>query len=191
MKRKGFINLFQAGICALLLLWSSPVFCFFGFGGVEKIPHAAFTIPAPDSEQVQKYLGLKTMGPFKVSDIEAKLLVIEFMSAVCPHCLSNAPTMNSIYKRIQAEPDLADVKVIAIASYNGRAELEAYKKKFNPPFPVFYDEGSRIFAYMDGPDTPTIMIVSTEDCKVLYSHTGLIWIQDTILKQLKALHKKK
>ena len=40
-----------------------------------------FTLPAPDSEQSQAYLGLKTKQPFLLSAIKAKLIVIEFLSA--------------------------------------------------------------------------------------------------------------
>ena len=112
MKRKGFI-FFQVIVCAFILLQSNRVFC---AGPSEEFPPAQFTFPAPDSSEVQKYLGLKTMEPFKVSDIKAKLVVIEFFSAVCPHCLANAPIINNIYKTIQGNSRLADVKVIAIAS---------------------------------------------------------------------------
>ena len=40
-----------------------------------------FTLPAPDSPQVQSYLGLKTMEPFSLSDVRSKLVVVEFLSA--------------------------------------------------------------------------------------------------------------
>jgi hypothetical protein len=42
----------------------------------------SFTVGVPESAEVQKYLGLKGMDPFKVSDIGAKIVVIEFMSAM-------------------------------------------------------------------------------------------------------------
>jgi hypothetical protein len=49
-----------------------------------------------------------------------------------------------------------------------------------------------ISASMDGVPTPTTMIVSTEDAKVLYSHTGVIEDPDRFIKQLlRTLHKKK
>jgi hypothetical protein len=44
---------------------------------------------------------------------------------------------------------------------------------------------------MEGVPTPTTMIVSTQNGKVLFSHTGAIEDPDRFLKQLKALHKKK
>ena len=40
-----------------------------------------FTLPAPESPQIQGYLGLKTMEPFSLSDVRSKLVVVEFLSA--------------------------------------------------------------------------------------------------------------
>jgi thiol-disulfide isomerase/thioredoxin len=188
MEKKGCINFFQIIICAFILLQFNGTFCTVS---ADQFPPAKFTLPAPDSAQAQKYLGLKAMEPFKVSDIKAKLVVIEFMSALCPYCLANAPIMNNIYQAVKGDSRLADVKVIAIASANGKAEVEAYKKKFKTPFPILLDEDMAISASMEGVPTPTTMIVSTEDAKVLYSHTGVIEAPDRFIKQLRTLHKKK
>ena len=187
-EKEGIYYFFQIIVCSFILLQSNRIFC---ASPAEEFPAAKFTLPAPDSAEAQKYLGLKAMEPFKVSDIKAKLVVIEFMSAFCPHCHANAPIMNNIYKTIQGDSHLADVKVIAIAVGNEKAEVEAYKKKFKMPFPVLLDEDFAISASMEGVPTPTTMIVSTENGKVLFSHTGVIQDPDRFLKQLKALHKKK
>ena len=187
MKRKEFI-FFQIIVCAFILFQSGRIFC---ASPAEEFPAAQFILPAPDSAEAQKYLGLKAMEPFKVSDIKAKLVVIEFMSAVCPHCLANAPVINNIYKTIQGNSHLADVKLIAIASGNEKAEVDAYKKKFKTPFPVMLDEDFAISVAMEGVPTPTTMIVSTQNGKVLFSETGVIGDPDKFLKELKALHKNK
>ncbi len=188
MKKKGWIIFFQIIICMFIFLQPNAAFCAVP---AEQFPAAKFTLPAPDSAPAQKYLGLKAAEPFKVSDIRAKLVVIEFMSAFCPHCLANAPIMNNIYKAIQGDSRLSDVKVIAIAIGNEKTAVEAYQKKFKTSFPILLDEDMAISASMDGVPTPTTMIVSTEDAKVLYSHTGVIQDPDGFVKQLKTLHKKK
>ncbi|MGA2403141.1 MAG: TlpA disulfide reductase family protein [Syntrophobacteraceae bacterium] len=187
MKRS--IIFFRIIVCSfIILLQSQGVFC---AQPAEEFPAAKFTLPAPDSSQAQKYLGLKAMEPFKVSDIKAKLAVIEFMSAFCPYCHANAPILNNIYKTIQGDSGLADVKVIAIAVGNEKAAVEAYKKQFKVPFPVLPDQDFAISVSMNGVPTPTTMIVSTENGTVLFSHTGVIQDRDGFVKQLKALNKKK
>jgi len=188
MKNRGCINFFQIIICTFIFLqFNGPFYT----ASADQFPPAKFTLPAPDSSSAQKYLGLKAMEPFKVSDIKAKLVVIEFMSAFCPLCQANAPIINNIYQAIKGNSRLADVKVIAIASNNDKDEVEAYKKAFKTPFPILLDEDMAISASMDGVPTPTTMIVSTEDAKVLYSHTGVIEDPDRFIKQLRTLHKKK
>lgn len=188
MEKRGCINFFQIIICAFIFLLFNGAFCTVS---AEQFPPAQFTLPAPDSAQAQKYLGLKAMEPFRVNDIKAKLVVIEFISALCPHCHANAPIMNNIYHAIKGDSRLADVRVIAIASASGKAEVEAYKKKFKTPFPILLDEDMAISASMEGVPTPTTMVVLTEDAKVLYSHTGVIQDPDRFIKQLRTLHKKK
>jgi hypothetical protein len=158
---------------------------------MELIAPATFTLPAPDSVLEQKYLGLKSMEPFEVSEIKANLVVVEFMSAFCPHCHTNAPIVNSIFKRIQEDSSLADVKVIGVMVANKKVEVEAYKRMFYVPFPVMHDEYSVISKSMNIQGTPTTMIISTENGQVIFSQIGVIKDPDKFLKQLMALHKKR
>lgn len=188
MKNWQYSRFFQIIICGLVALHFNGAFC---AEPTEQFPPAKFTLPAPGSVQEQKYLGLKAMEPFKIGDIKAKLVVVEFMSALCPHCHANAPIMNNIYKTIQGDPGLADVKVIAIAISDEKPAVDAFKKKFKTSFPILLDEDAAISVSMDGVPTPTTMIVSTENDKVLFSHLGVIKDPDGFLKQLKTLHKKK
>ncbi len=187
MKKGEIVWVFWTVIFALVLLqssgavWADPA---------DKLPPANFTLPAPDSAQAQNYLGIEATEPFTVCDIKASLVVIEFMSALCPVCHTNAPIVNNLYKAIQADSRLADVKVVAIATGSKKAAVEAYKKKFKVPFPVLLDENLAISASMKGVPTPTTMIVSTENGKVLFSHSGVIEDPDQFLKRLRALHKK-
>jgi thiol-disulfide isomerase/thioredoxin len=143
-----------------------------------------FTLPPPDSAQKQTYLGLEAMKPFKVGDIKAKLAIIELTSARCPHCQASAPTMNNIYKTIQADSGLADVKVIAIALADDKANVEAFRKQFKTPFPILPDENHEIAGSLAGLGTPATLVVSTEDAKVLYKHGGEIRDADEFVKQV-------
>ncbi len=40
-----------------------------------------FTLERPDSQEFQKYLGLKGSAPFKVSEISGKLILIDIFNA--------------------------------------------------------------------------------------------------------------
>jgi hypothetical protein len=50
------------------------------FSPGAKVPD--FTVGVPYSPEVQKYLGLKNSDPFKVSDIAARIVLVEFTNSM-------------------------------------------------------------------------------------------------------------
>jgi hypothetical protein len=79
---KRIIRYLQFLACLMLVLQ-----CYSAYGaGADAIPVGTqfprFTIGTPDSPEIQKYLGLKDDKPFTLSDIGAKLVIIEFLSAL-------------------------------------------------------------------------------------------------------------
>jgi protein-disulfide isomerase len=60
----------------------------------ELLPDITLTIPE-NTAHVQ-YLGLKGEPgtPFKISDIDADILMIELFSMYCPYCQKAAPNIN-------------------------------------------------------------------------------------------------
>jgi len=182
MKKTGWFKVF------LIIVWMSTCLqsgIAFSTDTAEQFSTVKFIIPPPDSDQTLTYLGLDAIKPFKVTDIKAKIVIIELMSAVCPHCQANAPTMNEIYKIIQANSSLADVKLIAIAISDDKISVEAFKKQFRTSFPILLDENHEIKSSMRGMGTPTTLVVSTGDAKVLYTHRGVIADADGFVKQVR------
>lgn len=150
-----------------------------------------FTLPAPDSADVQKYLGLKNSGPFSLSQTNAKVVIVEFMSALCPHCQANAPVINKVFKTVQEDAGLAaNVRVLAIAVGNDQKQVDAYKKAYNVGFPMFVDESFAISGPIGGVDTPTTLVLAAASGKVLACHTGLIKDFDGFVKELRDINKK-
>lgn len=144
-----------------------------------------FTLPSPGSTQVQSYLGLKTPGPFKLSDVKAQMVVIELMSSTCPHCQASAPTVNNVYKEMQTDPGLADVKFFALSLSDNKLGLETFRKAFKTVFPILLDENHGITNSIKGLSTPTVIMVSTKSGKVLSVHQGEIQDADGFIKQVK------
>ncbi len=182
MKKPGWIRVFLIVACTSIFLQSSGAFCA-DLGEKESL--VKFTLPPPDSVQTQTYLGLDSMKQFKVSDIRAKIVVIEVTNSLCLACQANSPIMNDIYKTIQADSGLTDVKVIAIAIADDKTSAETFKKRFKTPFPILADENSEILRSMRVRDTPTTIVVSTEDAKVLFTQVGVIPDADAFVKQVK------
>lgn len=152
-------------------------------------PFPAITLPAPDSPQTQKYLGLKAMEPFTLSDVRSKLVLIEFMDVFCTQCLANAPALNRLYKVIQDDSALSkDVKIIAVAIGNNTTQIDAFRKNSKVPFPIFPDEKLSIAEVVELSGTPTMALVSTNGM-TLSCHRGAIKDFDAFLKELREIHK--
>ena len=188
--KKRLLTTLQLLTCILCALPCSTVY------GAQDQPFLAgsqlpqFTLPAPDSQQTLSYLGLRTMAPYTISQIGAKLVLIEFLNAFCPHCHANAPVLNRLYNVVQKDATLAkDVKIIGVAIGNSKTEAVAYKKSFKVPFPVFPDEESDIGSAVEVSETPTLVLVSSSG-KVLTSRSGVIKDFDGLLKELREIHKK-
>jgi hypothetical protein len=81
MKRKSIIKAVPHFICLLLVLQTYDAYGAEAdrFAPGTQLPQ--FTVGVPDSLEVQKYLGLKSNDPFKLSDIAAKMVLIDFTNS--------------------------------------------------------------------------------------------------------------
>jgi len=189
--KKRFLTSLQLLICLLCALPCSAVY------GSQDQPFLAgsqlrrFPLPAPESQQILSYLGLKTTAPFTISQIGATLVFIEVLSALCPACLANTPVVNRLYQVIQKEAALArDVKIIGICIGDSKTQIDAFKKSFRVPFPLFPDANLAIAKALGVMETPT-MIPATPSGKMLWGHSGMIRDFDGLLKVLRDNHKKR
>jgi thiol-disulfide isomerase/thioredoxin len=188
--KKRFLRSLQLMTCLLFVFQCYTVY------GSQDQPFLAgsqlpqFILAAPDSQQTLSYLGLRSRDPYTISQIGAKLVLIEFLNALCPHCHANAPILNRFYNVVQKDAALAkDVKIIGICIGNSKTETDAYKKSYKVPFPVIPDEESDILNAVQVSVTPTLVLVSSNG-KVLTSHSGVIRDFDGLLKELREIHKK-
>lgn len=149
-----------------------------------------FTLPSPDSDETRDYLGLKAMGPFTLSNIDSKLVLIELLSVTCGACNLNAPISNRLYNVIRKDAFLAgDIKMIGIAFGNNEKEIFAFKNRYKIRYPIFPDEECAIATMLGVMETPG-MVLATTDGKVLTSHGGMIRDFDGFLKELRDICKK-
>jgi thiol-disulfide isomerase/thioredoxin len=102
---------------------------------VNKIPlkgeaFPLIKLPMPENKYERRYLGLSGAGSFRISQLKAKVVIIEIYSLYCPHCQAFAPEVNALYRMIEQIPGLQDqIKLIGIAAGNSPLEVTAFKEK--------------------------------------------------------------
>ncbi len=133
-------------------------------------------LPAPKSSSDATYLGLKKGANFKISQVKAKVVIIEIFSMYCPACQREAPEVNKLYRIIKEDTFFRDnIKLIGIGTGNSEFEVEIFKKRYNVPFPLIPDEDFYIHKCIGEVRTPYFLGVTIDKqdgTHVFYSKAG-------------------
>ena len=133
-----------------------------------------FEMPAPVGEDEAAYLGVSPGKPFSFKEIGARYLLIEVIGVYCPICFKQAPLMDKLFKKIQADPDLSGkVRLLGLASGATPQELAYLKKQKLYGFPVVNDPDYAVHKSLGEPKTPFTVLLDGNG-KVLLTHLGLI-----------------
>jgi len=155
----------------------------------EALPDITLTV---SKDTVAKdYLGWGWGSSFKISEIEARYVLIEIFSMYCPYCQAEAPNVNKLYGKIQANPKLRDnIKLIGIGVGNTVFEVKTFKTKYKISFPLFADADYVIHKQLGEVRTPYfigVKINADGSTRIIYSQLGVLGDVDQFLKQFIAL----
>ena len=135
-------NAFKLGMIVILLMGMTISFA--NKGGSQKAllkvgdPFPSFILYGSLTDQEQEYLGLKDTKKFRLKDIQAKIIVVEFFNKFCPNCQEQAPILNKLYKSIQQNMALRDkVKMLGIGNGNNQYQLETFRTEEKFPIHLF------------------------------------------------------
>ena len=149
----------------------------------DALPRLSFEQPL--SAEDKNYLRLPDEGgnadkpaAVAINDLDAELLVIEFLNCYCPSCQSQVPLMNAAYRAIEGLPDFKQqVRIIGVASGNSFEEVAAFKKEKEIPFPIFQDPDFTAYDAIGTPDGTPFTILARRVIGrfiVLSTHLGRI-----------------
>ena len=142
----------------------------------EVIPD--INLSAPESLNEKDYLGIKELNSFKISQINADIVILEIFSMYCPYCQKEAPLINELYNLIKKRKDIKNkIKIIGIGAGNTPFEVKVFKDKYNVPFPLFSDESFSIHKSVGEVRTPYFFVykINTDaPTKIIYSKVGSI-----------------
>ncbi|MBI5583245.1 MAG: TlpA family protein disulfide reductase [Deltaproteobacteria bacterium] len=149
----------------------------------------ALTLPGPKNVEDRDYLGLSTAGPFKLTQLQVPLIIIEIFSMYCPICQKEAPLINELHQAIEKDPQLkGQIKLIGIGAGNTLFEVDFFKKKYQVPFPLLPDETFVLHKALGETRTPYFFVVKLnkgEAPRVIYSELGGIKRVESFLETIR------
>ena len=152
----------------------------------ESLP--SFKLPIPEDAGAQNYLGLSGTGEFTLSQIQAKVVIIQIFSMYCPVCQKEASRVNKLHRTIQKRKDLKDkIRMIGIGTGNTPFEVSFFQKKYEVDFPLFSDEDLSIHRILGELRTPYFIGVKINrdgSNEVFYSRLGQFRDVDGFLKRI-------
>ena len=155
----------------------------------ESLPE--MMLPAIEDAGVQKYLGVSGGESFSVNDIQGEVLIVQIFSMYCPHCQSDAPFVNELYKKIQNSSQIREkIKLLGIGAGNSNLEVDIFRQKYKVSFPLFEDERFVIHKQVGEVRTPYFIAAkknSEGGWSVFYSKLGGIENADSFLKTIRQL----
>lgn len=190
-----FIRSFFLSILYSCIFWSLSCFSAAGTTKSEETKTIStgmnlpqFALDAPGSAKEQKYLGLTELKPFSLSQVPAKIIVLELFGIYCPHCRKQAPELNKVYNFIKNNPQLSNgIKMVGIGAGANKNQVDGWKTTLHVSFPLFPDPETTIWQKFGKPGVPCTFIVS-DTGKVLATHLGHTEDIEAFFRQIKKFY---
>jgi hypothetical protein len=152
---------------------------------LRTLPGFVFDGGLSDSERA--YLGLQESGPFSISQIQADLVLVEFLNVYCYACVQQAPIMNEVYSVVASREDLRDrVRFLGIAVGNGTREIKRFHDQLEVPYPILADPEFRALDSIGNPGgTPFLILYPTRGGTAM-GHLGIMADKAEFVKHIES-----
>jgi peroxiredoxin len=144
----------------------------------------------PMSDADVKYLGLEKAGEFTVKDVKAPYLLVEQFSTTCPYCATQAGIINTIFSRVQQDPELKNkVRFVGEMQGDSADKVKAWKDVHKVPFPLIPDPESTLGDALNFHPYPVTFVLD-KNHKIVYLLIGemknsdvdevISWLKNTL-----------
>ncbi len=183
MKQKTLMSMLALCVGMLLLCQVARV-------AAEKEPEVGYSIgnvsfSAPLTAEDATYLGLAGPAAFTLGDIKSPYVLVEQFNTTCPHCMAQAPVLNSLFAKVQSDPQLKNkVKFVSAGQGNDLNAVKMWKNFQKIPFAVVPDQESKLGKAMNFSPYPVTLLVDKSG-KVLWVHVGTFESADEAFTNIK------
>ena len=144
---------------------------------------------APITEDGAKYLGLAKADAFTLADVKAPYVLVEQFNTSCPHCMAQAPVMNALFAKVQADAQLKDkLKFIGAGQGNEAPQLKMWQGFQKVPFALVPDPDNSFGKALNFTPYP-VTVVLDKTGKIVFVHIGAFESADEVLAKIKAVVK--
>lgn len=182
MMRRILTTTIFLGVCLII---GNSVYARDAFPPGSKLPPFSIQMPDTPSPEINTYLKVKDGENFSLSQIPARLIVVEFLSVFCAQCQVGVPTFNKLYRIMKEDQDLnKDVKMVGIALLSKADQVVLFKEKFKVRYPLFADPQDDIQTRTKIYYVPLTLVIDKNNT-VLMRHWGKIDDMDAFLIELR------
>ncbi|MFC1453348.1 TlpA family protein disulfide reductase, partial [Verrucomicrobiota bacterium] len=151
-------------------------------------PAARELLAAPSDPADREYLGLSAeTDSFSLADVRADVIVVEILDMYCHNCHKTAPAAKELHARFREGPHADRVRMIGIGTGNSQLEVDAYRKKFQMPFPVLPDPDrtfSRRIGHTETPEFVTLKRDASGALREVYRRPGRLRDAEAMLRRI-------
>jgi thiol-disulfide isomerase/thioredoxin len=156
----------------------------------EPFPEKA--LPVPSDPQQRAYLGLGDGPTFTLSQASGKVVLVEVLNALCPHCRKQTGPYNQLYKMIEgSEETRGRIKILGVAVANSDEQIDDFIEIYQVAFPIVADRKFSLHRAVRGGPTPLSIYALRnkpgETWVVAGSHTGEDYDMDGLFDFLRGL----
>ncbi|SEA48564.1 Peroxiredoxin [Desulfuromusa kysingii] len=157
-----------------------------GFVGyvMTNLPHATSVAPGDTAPALtlENTKGQK----ISLSDLQGKIVMINFWATWCPPCIEEMPSMQRLYDAMQGD----DFVMLAInTEENGRSVVPEFLNKTSYTFPVLYDDQGEVQKKYGVYKFPETFIINKDGTIAQRIIGSLDWSSSKAIAYLKDLSK--
>ncbi|WP_321365940.1 hypothetical protein [uncultured Desulfuromusa sp.] len=147
-KLPSFFFLTLAGIIFSTSLWAAD-----SINSGEFFPE--IPLPAPIELAQRSYLGLSNEQTFTLSQIDARVTLVEILNVHCPHCIRQTQPYNKLYKMIEADPETrGKIKLLGVAVANDDEAIDDFVVIYSVAYPIIPDRNFKLHSALRAGPTP-------------------------------------